>query len=45
MKDFYLNPRNEHIQAYYTIENVERTYEEFYQMIINKQSMGNKKFI
>ena len=29
MKDFYLNPRNEHLQAFYDVENIERSMMNF----------------
>ena len=45
MKDFYLNPRNEHLQAFYEVENVDRTYSEFLEIIKTKQKKGNKIFI
>lgn len=45
MKDFYLNPRNEHLQAFYEVENVDRTYSEFLELIKTKQKKGNKIFI
>ena len=45
MKDFYLNPRNEHLQAFYDVENVDRTYEDFLNIILSKQQKGKKKFI
>jgi len=44
MKDFYLNPRNEHLQAFYDVENIERNYEDFIKLIYEKQSKG-KKFL
>jgi len=45
MKDFYLNPRNEHIQAYYDVESVDRTYEDFFKILMEKQGKGKKIFI
>jgi len=45
MKDFYLNPRNEHLQAFYEVQNVDRTYSEFLEIIKTKQKKGNKIFI
>lgn len=45
MKDFYLNPRNEHIQAYYDVASVERTYEDFFKILMKKQGKGKKIFI
>ena len=45
MKDFYLNPRNEHLQAYYDVENVERDYNKFLELIYIKQKKGKKIFI
>ena len=45
MKDFYLNPRNAHLQAFYEVENVDRTYSEFLEIIKTKQKKGNKIFI
>ena len=43
MRDFYLNPRNEHLQAYYDVENIERSYDEFLEIInLNKNKV--KKF-
>jgi hypothetical protein len=45
MKDFYLNPRNEHLQAYYDVENIERDYNEFLELIYSKQKKGKKTFI
>jgi hypothetical protein len=45
MKDFYLNPRNEHIQAYYDVVSVDRTYDEFLSILMDKQRKGKKIFI
>ena len=45
MKDFYLNPRNEHLQAFYDIENIERSYDEFLEIIKLKQKQGKKIFL
>lgn len=45
MKNFYLNPRNEHIQAYYDVENIDRTYEQFYDLLLEKQKKGKKIFL
>ena len=45
MKDFYLNPRNEHLQAFYDVENIERSYDEFLEIINFKQKQGKKIFI
>ena len=44
MKDFYLNPRNEHLQAFYDVENIERSYDEFLEIIKLKQKQGKKIF-
>ena len=45
MKDFYLNPRNEHLQAFYDVENIERSYDEFLEIIKLKQKQGKKIFL
>ena len=45
MRDFYLNPRNEHLQAYYDVENIERSYDEFLEIIKLKQKQGKKIFL
>lgn len=45
MKSFYLNPRNEHIQAYYDVENVDRNFEQFYDLLLEKQKKGKKVFL
>ena len=45
MRDFYLNPRNEHLQAYYDVENIERSNDEFLEIINFKQKQGKKIFI
>ena len=34
MKDFYCNPRNEHVQAFYNVEQVDRTCKEFLNLIV-----------
>jgi len=36
MKDFYCNPRNEHVQAFYNVEQVNRTCKEFLNLIESK---------
>lgn len=45
MKDFYLNPRNEHLQAFYDVDNIERSFDEFLEIIKLKQKKGNKIFL
>ena len=45
MKDFYLNPRNEHLQAFYDVKNIERSYDEFLEIIKLKQKQGKKIFL
>ncbi len=45
MEDFYLNPRNEHLQSFYDVPNVERSYSDFLEIIKKKQKEGKKEFI